>query len=207
MLSKIKGAFVRYLFRKFDAYFEQVFSSENRWGVVIDRTSSFEIPFQIDGGSYIEIGKSSSIGKHAWLGAFISYLEGDKFSPLIKIGDNVRIGNHACITSINRIVIGDGTLISEYFYASDHSHGISPEVGVPPISQPLFSREGVDIGHNCFIGYRVTILPGVKLGKNCVVGSHSVVTKSFPDYSMIAGVPARLIKTYNFDSHTWVSIN
>lgn len=49
------------------------------------------------------------------------------------------------------------------------------------------------IGENCFIGYSSIIMPNVILGDNCVVGTGSVVTKSFPDNSVIAGIPAKLI--------------
>ncbi len=51
------------------------------------------------------------------------------------------------------------------------------------------------IGHHCVIGGRSIILPGVQLGNHCFVAAGSVVTKDFPDHCMIAGNPARIIRT------------
>lgn len=53
----------------------------------------------------------------------------------------------------------------------------------------------IRIGSNVFIGSSVTILPGVSIGNNVVVGACSLVTKSFPSNVVIAGVPARIIKS------------
>ena len=51
------------------------------------------------------------------------------------------------------------------------------------------------IGANCFIGGRSLILPGVEIGDNCVVGAGSIVTKSVPPGSIVAGNPARIIRS------------
>lgn len=56
-------------------------------------------------------------------------------------------------------------------------------------------RGPIVIGYGTWVGVHVTILHGVTLGRCCVVAAGSVVTKSFPDYSVVAGVPAKLIKT------------
>lgn len=51
----------------------------------------------------------------------------------------------------------------------------------------------IEVGEEAFIGTRSIILPGVRIGKHSVVGAGSVVTQSVPDYTVVAGVPARLI--------------
>lgn len=174
--------------------------------LTINKGSLIHLPiFSLTGGHRIKIGENSTIGKKAWISAISNYGV-HTYSPNIIIGNYVNIGNYACIASTNKIAIFDGTLISEHFYISDHYHGFDPNMG-RPADQMLYSKGNVIIGENCFIGYRVTILSGVTLGRNCVVGSHAVVTTSFPDYSMIAGVPAKLIKKYNIQTNNWEKVN
>ena len=52
----------------------------------------------------------------------------------------------------------------------------------------------ISIGNDVWIGTRVIVLPGVNLGDHCIVAAGAVVTKSFPAYSIVGGVPARLLK-------------
>lgn len=92
----------------------------------------------------------------------------------IEIGDNCMIGPKTCIYAI-----------SHPFNPKERQNGI----GIP---------QKVTIGHNVWIGGGVTILPGVSLGNNVIVGAGSVVTKSFPDNVVIAGNPAKIIKTIEF---------
>lgn len=52
----------------------------------------------------------------------------------------------------------------------------------------------ISIGNNCWIGSNVSIMPGVTIGNGCIIGVGAVVTKNMPDNSLIAGIPAKIIK-------------
>lgn len=154
--------------------------------------SVIRFPRKIIGSEDIYIGRDVVIAQNSWIAAYSSYA-GIEHRPTIKIGSHNRIGSGVMITAINEVVIGDGCLFSESVFVSDHAHGFDPKLEYPAL-QPLHSKGGVSIGDGCFIGIRAVIMPGVRLGRRCVVGANSVVTKSFPDNSVIAGVPAVLIK-------------
>ena len=61
----------------------------------------------------------------------------------------------------------------------------------------------MEIGDGSWLGTHVVIAGNVKIGKHCVIGANSVVTKDIPDYCVAAGIPAKIIKKYNFDTCTW----
>jgi len=65
------------------------------------------------------------------------------------------------------------------------------------IDREKYILKNIIIGKNCWIGNSVTILPGVELGDNVTIGANSVVTKSFPSNCVIAGVPAKVIRTFD----------
>jgi lipopolysaccharide O-acetyltransferase len=207
MLKRIK----KYLYHIIDARVrylldEKFSSNHNPYNINFEDASAIVGRANIiSGGENIYIGSNSFIGKYAWLSAFDAY-GNQSFHPTISIGNNVTIGNFSCITAIENISIGDGCLFSEYVYLSDHYHGHDAAEYISPSVQPLYTKGPVIIGENSFLGLRVCILPGVVLGKHCVVGSNSVVTRSFPDYSMVVGSPARLIKRYNMDKKEWVPV-
>jgi acetyltransferase-like isoleucine patch superfamily enzyme len=168
----------------------------------IGQGSRIHGPRKIDGSQFISIGHGTHILSHGWLSCLDEW-RGQKFAPRLNIGDNVYMGRYCCITCIAEIIINDCCVLSEHVYISDCSHGLEPDVG-PIMDQPLISKGPVHLGRQCFVGYRAAIMPGVLLGDHCVVGANSVVTRSFPSYSMVAGAPARLIKQYSLSAQKWL---
>lgn len=120
----------------------------------------------------------------------------------ILIGDDVSMGqNLHMISGGGKLVIGSHVTISGNVFISNLIHSYE-QPNVHALKQEHIIKP-VEIGDYCFIGYGVSILPGTRLGKNVIVGANSVVKGDFPDYVVIAGVPAKIIKIYNFESRTW----
>ena len=133
-------------------------------------------------------------------GQIISYNHGK-----VKIGKWVNIGFRTRIDCVNQIEIGDNTGISyDVTIIDNNSHPIHPadreimrhtEHGSLE-RQPMFSQSApIVIGRNCWIGTMVRIQKGVTIGDNSIVAANSVVTKNVPPNCIVAGVPARVIKT------------
>jgi acetyltransferase-like isoleucine patch superfamily enzyme len=160
------------------------------------------LPRWIYNKKHVEVGKKCVIGRFAVFNAVVDYA-GTRYTPKISIRDNVYIGGYSQLHCMDALTLESGVVLSEHVYISDIAHGFDPAKG-PIMEQELESKGPVHIGENTFIGYGVSVLPGVTLGKHCIVGTRSVVTRSFPDYSMIAGSPARLIKKYCLETNTWV---
>lgn len=163
------------------------------FGMKVGVNSIVMLPRRINGAKCIVIGDDTIVTENGWISAYEKYGD-NNYKPQIIIGNGIRIGPNFMLTAVDQVVIEDGCLFSAQVFISDHTHGHKPS-NTPPAKQPLVSKGPVHIGKHCFIGIRVSIMPGVSLGDYCVVGAHSVVTKSFPERSVIAGAPAKLIRT------------
>ena len=157
----------------------------------------FSHPLYLEGKGQrnICIGNGTFIGHHTILGSWIEY--GDEvFTPQIILGNNCSIGDYNHITAINKITIGNGVLTGRFVYIGDSAHGgLSLEESIiPPVKRKLLSKGEIIIGQNVWIGDKVTILGGVTIGDNAIIGAGSVVNCNVPSNSMVAGVPAKLVK-------------
>lgn len=147
---------------------------------------------KISGKRYIVIGHRCKFGKGLWLSAFQSNGE----SPIIKIDDDCDFGDDLHIAASTNVYIGKNVLGGCHILITDHSHGnvTLEESKTHPKLRPLSSKGGIKIGDNVWIGDRVSILQNVEIGYGCIIGTGSVVTKSIPPYSVVAGIPAKVIK-------------
>ncbi len=157
--------------------------------------NTFGIPFWVVGGKYIELGDNVILGKDCRLEATDEW-RGEKFTPSMRLGNNVVVNPLCHIGCINEVVIGDYVSIGERTYITDHFHGASSyaHLQMPPRHRPLFSRGKVVIGECATIGENCAIMPGVTIGAHSVIGANSVVTKDVPPYSIVAGIPAKVLK-------------
>jgi acetyltransferase-like isoleucine patch superfamily enzyme len=166
--------------------------------------SIIKYPNRIWNKSNIEIGDNVFIAENSFFAASVIFQD-QKFNPLIKIGNNVSIGGNLIIGCVDSVVIEDDVLIADRVFISDHIHDYE-NVKIPIINQKLKSKGGVLIKRGSFIGVNSVIMPGVIVGKNSVIGASSVVTKSVPDYSIVAGIPAKIIKKYDTKLGKWIKV-
>ena len=93
-----------------------------------------------------------------------------------------------------QVTLGRSVLTAARCYISDHNHAFS-DPRRPVLDQGMTPPQPVVIGDGSWLGINVCILAGVTLGRNCVVAANSVVTSSFPDYSVVGGATARLLRS------------
>lgn len=123
-----------------------------------------------------------------YIGAGTSIHIGCRFFSLknIEIGEDSIIGYSAFFDGRAPLIIGNHVDIASEVMIYNSEHDINSEEFSATLSP-------VEIGDYAFIGPRVIILPGVKIGRGAVVGAGAVVTRDVPDFSVVGGVPAKVI--------------
>ena len=95
-------------------------------------------------------------------------------------------------------------MTADKVYISDNLHGYE-DIHTPIHRQPIVQNGTVEIGEGSWLGENVCVI-GANVGKHCVIGANSVVTRNIPDYSVAVGVPARVVKRYNFETKLWEKV-
>jgi acetyltransferase-like isoleucine patch superfamily enzyme len=110
----------------------------------------------------------------------------------VRLGKNVFINYSSVFVDTCLITVGSRTLVGPNVSFYSGTHPLDPVVR-QGLRGPELGKE-IHIGEDCWVGGHAIILPGVTIGRGCVVGAGSVVTKSVPDFTVVAGNPARVIR-------------
>lgn len=124
----------------------------------------------------------------------------------INVGEGTEIGTRTRISVANELCIGKNVLISPDVYITDCDHEYR-DINIPIMQQGIVTAKNkVVIGDDSYIGIHSVIVGDVKIGKHCIIGANSVVTKDVPNYCVAVGIPAKVIKMYDFSVKNWVNI-
>lgn len=157
-------------------------------------------PLKIHGSRNISLGDRVIIESNTWISAVP--LTGNNAS--LFIDDGAQIGHFNHIYSTSNIYIGKNVLIADKVYITDNLHEYT-NIYKPIMNQPIKQLSEVNIGDGSWLGENVCVI-GASIGKNCVIGSNSVVTKDIPDFCVAVGIPAKVIKKYNFVTKIWEKV-
>lgn len=124
-------------------------------------------------------------------GKDVNFEQYASFDPEIKIGARSGIGQHARLSG--QIILGDDVMMGPYCTMMTYSH-CHNRIDIPMDQQGFEPEQVKRIGNDVWIGHNVTILPGANVGSHCIIGAGSVVTRDVPDYAIVGGVPAKVIR-------------
>ncbi len=191
------GAIIKKIYRIINCFYYKLKLKHVGCNTLIDR------PINIIGANNIIVGKNVTILKGVHLGACA--LSKCK-SPKLVIGNNCTLNHFNEIFAVSSIVLEDHVLTADRVYITDNIHGYE-DPSTPIKRQPIETIcKEVRIGEGSWLGINVCVL-GASIGKHCVIGSNAVVTSDIPDYCVAVGMPARIIKRYDFDCQEWRKTN
>lgn len=124
------------------------------------------------------------------VGKNVNIETGALFNPNVEIGDNSGIGVNCEL--VGKVIIGKNVMMGPevVFYSINHEFR---DKNRTIIEQGYQTEKPITVEDDVWIGRRAIILPGVTIKKGTVVGAGAIVTKTFPEYSIIAGNPAKVI--------------
>jgi acetyltransferase-like isoleucine patch superfamily enzyme len=161
-------------------------------------------PTVIFGEGRIAIGDGTTIGPLASISAGMPSQAGLEGEPVITIGDRCTLGKGIGIVGHERVEIGDDIWTGHYVYITDQNHGYE-DLDLP-IGVQMWKNEPVVIGNGSWLGHGAVVLPGSRIGKHVVIAAGAIVAGlDVPDRSVVAGVPARVVRQYRA-GEGWVPV-
>lgn len=114
-----------------------------------------------------------------------------EFDSSVRIGNNSGLGINCRIAP--QVTIGDNVMMGPNVTIYTHNHE-TKRTDIPMCEQGFKPVGGVKIGNDCWIGEGVIILPGVSIGNGVILGAGSVVRRDVPDWAVVIGNPAEVVK-------------
>lgn len=129
------------------------------------------------------------VGRHAQILGPLTILGWGNIARFLQIGDDVALETPCTISLCAPVRIGHRVHTGPDVMILTGTH----KIGEAALRCGAYEFAPVDIGDGCWLGARIVILPGVTIGAGCVVAAGSIVTRSMPSNSMVAGNPARVV--------------
>ena len=151
----------------------------------------------------ISIGNSVSLRKDVWLNVATEDPTGE---PVIVIEDNCTLGRGTMVSAKNRIHVERDVIIGQQVAILDHNHEYE-DITTPILSQGITEGGRIRIGQGSWIGRGSVVICArgeLTIGRHCVVGINSMVMRSIPDYSVVFGSPATIIRQYDPETRAWL---
>ncbi len=110
----------------------------------------------------------------------------------MRVGDKCVFGRDNTVNCYLDIEFGDATIVADWVYICDFDH-VTDDLHVPIKDQGI-TKSPVRVGPDVWIGAKATVLKGTRIGRGSVVAAHAVVRGDVPEYSIVGGIPARVLK-------------
>lgn len=147
------------------------------------------------GEPWIHLGAHCIIGEQVTLTAGLMPDLDLGSEPILRVGDGVVLGRGSHVIADTTVTIGSDCYFGPYVYVTSTNH--SYDDPHQPIGKQWPRMEPVEIGPGCWIGTGAVILPGARIGRNVVVAAGAVVRGEVPDHSVVAGAPARVVRSWD----------
>ena len=126
-----------------------------------------------------------------YVGKDVNIEKGALITSSMEIGDRSGVGINAVMHG--KVIIGKDVMMGPECIIYTRNHAFS-RTDIPMNQQGFSEEKPVIIGDDVWIGGRVTILPGVHIGNGAIIGAGAVVTKNVPEYAIVGGNPAKVLK-------------